>query len=206
MAQLEIIFCDIYKRFIDACTDEIKNNEHLQQHFKFATYFGDIRDLQVPINTAYLSPANSFCSMFGGIDLIYCQEMFPNIHEVVMEKVSKLKTKTTLRRSFDNLGKGTIRSILPVGQAMLTPLTEYEKYETCYLLSAPTMEYPMDISHTDNPYQAFLASLKIIAENKDKNITTLVVPGLGTGIGGFDPEESAKQIFMALNHFINLKN
>jgi len=200
---LLIIFCDIYKKFIDSCDEYIKANPELQNHFKFATYFGDIRDLKVK-DAAFISPANSRGSMGGGIDLLYTTEMFPNVHKIVMDKISKLPTKQILKRSFDELAKGTTQSILPIGEAMITPLTNYKKYKTCYLISAPTMEYPMNIEGTDNPYRAFLATLNIIKANKDLNITTLVCPGLGTGIGNFSPEESVKQIFRALNEYISL--
>lgn len=198
---MEIIFCDIYKKFIDACDKYIKLNPELQKHFKFATYFGDIRDLKVK-NAAYLSPANSRLSMGGGIDLIYSRDMFPDIHKTLMKKLETYPTRQVLKHSFDELFKDSTQSILPVGEAMLTPLTDYERYETCYLVSAPTMEYPMNIEGTDNPYRAFLATLNIIKENKDFNITTLVCPGLGTGVGNVSADESAKQIFDALNDYI----
>lgn len=198
---MEIIFCDIYKKFIDACDKYIKENPELQEHFKFATYFGDIRDLKVK-SAAFVSPANSYGSMGGGIDLIYSRDMFPKINKVVMEKIINLPTKQTLRRSFDKLGKGTKRGVLPIGQAIITPLTEYEKYNTCYIITAPTMEYPTNIEGTNNPYRAFLACLNIIKDNKDLGITTLVCPGLGTGVGNVSPDESVRQIFEALNEFV----
>jgi len=195
---MEIIFCDIYKKFIDSCDKQIKANSELQNHFKFATYFGDIRDLKVK-NAAFISPANSYMSYGGGIDLIYNRDMFPNIEKKLMNKISNLLTKCTLERSFDELSKGTTRPMLPIGEAIITPLTEYEKYNTCYLISAPTMVYPMSIKGTDNPYKAFMACLKIVKDRDD--IKTIVCPGLGTGVGGIDAEECAKQIFDALNDY-----
>lgn len=60
---LNIIFCDIYKRFTDACDTQIISHPGLQAKYKFSVYFGDIRDLKEK-NAAYISPANSFGKHF----------------------------------------------------------------------------------------------------------------------------------------------
>jgi len=197
--KVEILFCDIYKKFTDACSKLIKENDHLLEHFKFGVYFGDIRDLKEK-NAAYISPANSFGSMGGGIDEIYSRDMFYGIDKIVMDKISKLETKSDLNRSFDDLFKTKDKPNLPIGEAIITSLENYPKYSTCYLITAPTMIYPMSIQGTDNPYKAFLACLKIIGDNRQ--IRCLICPGLGTGVGGISAQESAEQIFKALNDFV----
>lgn len=202
---MELLFCDIYKAFIDACDELIKENDHLLEHFRFATYFGDIRDLKAK-DSAFVSPANCYGSMNGGIDLIYNQDMFPNIQKVVMEKIGRSERRMVLKRSFDDLPKGALLPYLPIGEAIITPLTEYDMYETCYLISAPTMEVPMDIQGTDHPYKCFMAILNEVKQHNDKNehqIKTIICPGLGTGIGGIPAKESAKQIFDALNNYVS---
>jgi O-acetyl-ADP-ribose deacetylase (regulator of RNase III) len=204
---MEIIFCDIKKYFTDACFDMANDidNVNLKKHFKFSTYNGDIRDLKVK-NAAFISPANSFGSMgpFGnmnaGIDSIYNTFMFPNISKVTMNTISKLKTTMDLDRPFDNLKATKNMPMLPIGEAIITSLKDYSKYETCYLISAPTMELPDNIVGTDNPYRAFLACLKIVEGYKD--ITKIICPGLGTGVGGIIGYESARQIFEALNEYV----
>ena len=65
------------------------------------------------------------------------------------------------------------------------------------------MEIPDNIVGTDNPYRAFLACLKIVEGYPD--IKTIVCPGLGTGVGGIIGYESARQIFMALNEYVENK-
>ncbi|GAG77588.1 unnamed protein product [marine sediment metagenome] len=102
--KMEILFCDIYKKFTDSCKHMIENNTELQKIWKFSIYFGDIRDLKEK-HAAYISPANSFGSMGGGIDEIYSRDMFPFINKTVMNKISKLDTRVKLKRSFDNLHK-----------------------------------------------------------------------------------------------------
>lgn len=207
---MEIIFCDIKKYFTDACFEMANDddNVHLKEHYKFSTYNGDIRDLKVK-NAAFVSPANSFGGMgkFGslnaGIDSIYNTYMFPHISKVVMDTISKLPTTTNLDRAFDNLKVEDNKPMLPIGSAIITPLKDYPKYETCYLISAPTMVIPDNIVGTDNPYQAFLACLKIIEGHPE--IKCIVCPGLGTGVGGIIGYESARQIFMALNDYVGDK-
>ena len=192
----QILFCDIYKKFIDACNLKIKDNDHLLEHYTFATYFGDIRDIKAPYG-AYISPANSFGSMGGGIDEIYSRDMFSGIEKVVMAKIAKRTTRGELSRSFDQLTKDIDKPLLPIGEAIITPLTDYPRFDTCYLITAPTMVTPMDIQGTDNAYKAFVACLKVLKANPQ--IKFLVCPGLGTGVGGISAEESARQIFRALN-------
>jgi len=199
---MNIIFCDIYKRFTDACDTQIKSHPELQETYNFSVYFGDIRDLKEK-NAAYISPANSFGSMGGGIDKIYSRDMFPYINKIVMAKIGKLDSRVKLKRSFDRLHKNVEYPALPIGEAIITPLSDYERYETCYLITAPTMIYPCSIKNTNNPKLAFAAALSSVKEwneshDGDEKITTIICPGLGTGIGGIDPDDCAKQIFEAL--------
>lgn len=196
---IEIIFCDIDERFTEACFEEASKNMHLNEFFKFSVYNDDITKLKVK-NAAFISPANCFGSMGGGIDEVYNRKMFPKIDKVVMEKISNLETKMAIMKGFDRLRKGKELPILPIGDAILTELTDYPKYKTCYLITAPTMHEPMNIEGTDYPKLAFYASLNIIKGNK--KITTLVCPGLGTGVGCIPFQESAKQIFEAINEFV----
>ena len=140
--------------------------------------------------------------MGGGIDKIYSRDMFPWVNKIVMEKISKLDSRVKLKRSFDKLHKNVEYPALPIGEAIITPLTDYERYETCYLVTAPTMIYPCSIKNTTNPKLAFSAVLKSIEEwngthDAEQQITTIICPGLGTGIGGIDPDDCAKQIFDA---------
>ena len=194
---MEILFCDTNSWFTDACDRMITENEQLLKFYKFTVENCDIRDIDRK-RAAYVSPANSFGSMGGGIDEIYSRVMFPGIQKTVMDKIGLLETKTELPFSFDHLKQGPNKPYLPIGQAIITTLNEYPGYETCYLITAPTMIYPTEILGTDNPYKAMLACLEII---KNHDIDCLVVCGLGTGVGFVPEQESAKQIFRALNDF-----
>jgi O-acetyl-ADP-ribose deacetylase (regulator of RNase III) len=203
---IEIIFCDIKKKFISAINrrfneyELINKNKQFSKYFKFRVLLGDVRNIKLK-NVAYISPANSFVTMCGGIDLIYKRDMFPDIDKIIQEKIKKLQTTTILKKKFGIYLKNEEVTILPVGDAIITPLCKYHQYETCYIVTAPTMSRPMNIRNSNNPYRAFLAALKVIDNYKEK-IDYIVCPGLGTGKGKISADESAKQIFKAITHFI----
>jgi len=135
---------------------------------------------------AVVSPANSFGYMDGGIDLLY-------------SKYFGWELETSLRVLLSDQHYGE----LPVGQAVLLA-TGHEAIP--YLVSAPTMRVPMNISQTVNVYLAFRAALiAVLAHNAiaDAPIRSLLVPGLGTGIGEVTPERAATQMWLAYDAIIN---
>jgi O-acetyl-ADP-ribose deacetylase (regulator of RNase III) len=134
---------------------------------------------------AVVSPANSFGYMDGGIDLVY--SMFFGC-----ELESRLKTLL----SEHYFGE------LPVGQAVVLP-TGHAFIP--FLVSAPTMRIPENISGTANVYLAFRAALiAVLSYNAaaDVPIGSLLVPGLGTGIGKVPPERAASQMKLAYDAII----
>jgi O-acetyl-ADP-ribose deacetylase (regulator of RNase III) len=186
---MKVVICDIYKAFIDECSELIGDLENVTVHF------GDIRDLRATEAAAYVSPANSFGSMGGGIDYLMNNEMFPGIQEAVMQKIAALETRTALKHSFDNLHR-SIKPHLPIGCAMITPLTDYEDYETCFLVTAPTMICPEDVSNTDNAYLALSAAIRTAKAHG--RIKVLICPGMCTGIGNMPPKKAADQMVRAI--------
>jgi O-acetyl-ADP-ribose deacetylase (regulator of RNase III) len=135
---------------------------------------------------ATVSPANSFGYMDGGIDLLYSKyfgwELEANLRALLSER---------------HYGE------LPVGQAVVLA-TGHEFIP--FLVSAPTMRVPMSIGGTVNVYLAFRAALiAVLAHNASAGapIRSLLVPGLGTGIGEVAPERAARQMRLAYNAIIN---
>ena len=144
---------------------------------------GNILDIKAE---AIVSPANSFCDMGGGIDLVYRNKFGM--------KPEKFAQRIVKARFYDEL---------PIGQAVSVRLTK-EDYK--YLIFAPTMRLPMKIDNTLNPYFAFRAAL-IEARNLD--VKSLLCPGLGTLTGDACPEMAARQMFVAYLNIvrdINLKD
>lgn len=135
---------------------------------------------------AVVSPANSFGYMDGGIDLVY--SMFFGW---------ELETRLKALLSERHFGE------LPVGQAIVLP-TGHAFIP--FLVSAPTMRIPENISGTANVYLAFRAALiAVLSHNSaaDIPIETLLVPGLGTGIGKVTPKRAADQMRLAYDAIIN---
>lgn len=129
---------------------------------------------------AIISPANSFGFMDGGIDFVYSDRLGWHVQKRLQE---------VLHRDFDGE--------LPVGLAVMIP-TDHEEYP--YLISAPTMRAPEDVSKTLNTYLAFRAALRVVVKaNKEKPglIGSVLCPGLGTATGQMPPDICAKQMHAA---------
>jgi O-acetyl-ADP-ribose deacetylase (regulator of RNase III) len=140
---------------------------------------GSILDLRAD---AIVSPANSFGFMDGGIDLAYSRYFGWELQKRLQEVIRK--------RYYGEL---------PVGNAVIV---ETKRKEIKYLISAPTMRLPQDISGTLNAYLAFRAALIAVKEFNEKGygeIKSILCPGLGTLTGRIPPEICAIQMKKAYN-------
>jgi len=129
---------------------------------------------------AIVSPANSFGYMDGGIDLVYSRFFGPELQESLQSLLQR-----------EHFGE------LPVGQAVIL---ETGHASIPFLVSAPTMRVPGNIARTVNVYLAFRAALAAVLAHNERStrpITTLLVPGLGTGVGKVPPTRAAKQMKLA---------
>jgi O-acetyl-ADP-ribose deacetylase (regulator of RNase III) len=143
---------------------------------------GDIFDHEAD---AVVSPANSFGYMDGGIDLVYSwffgRELETNLRALLREH---------------HYGE------LPVGQAVVLS-TGHKSIP--FLVSAPTMRVAGSINGTVNIYLAFRAALiAVLSHNKSARspIGSLLVPGLGTGVGEVPPPRAARQMRLAIGALI----
>jgi O-acetyl-ADP-ribose deacetylase (regulator of RNase III) len=134
---------------------------------------------------AIVSPANSFGYMDGGIDLLYSRyfgwELETNLQTLLAER---------------HYGE------LPVGQAVVLA-TGHKSIP--FLVSAPTMRVPMNIGDTVNVYLAFRAALIAVLTHNASTTTpigSLLVPGLGTGVGEVAPGRAARQMRLAYGAII----
>jgi O-acetyl-ADP-ribose deacetylase (regulator of RNase III) len=145
--------------------------------------FGDIFGIAAD---AIVSPANSFGFMDGGIDLAYSNYFGWNLEK---------KLQAVLQNEF--------HGELPVG--MSTILKTGDK-TIKYLISSPTMRIPEDVSKTLNAYLAFRATLIAVfkhnKEHSDDPITSILCPGLGTGIGRLSYGACAMQMRSAYDVII----
>ncbi|MEM8563464.1 MAG: macro domain-containing protein [Pseudomonadota bacterium] len=144
---------------------------------------GDILTLEAD---AIVSPANSFGYMNGGLDLKYSQHFGWQLEA----RVRKVLVQ-------DHGGE------IPVGCAIIVA-TGHDRIE--YLISAPTMRIPMDVSATINAYLAFKAVLlevKRFNSGDAGKINSLLCPGLGTGEGRLPADRCARQMRRAWDVCVN---
>jgi O-acetyl-ADP-ribose deacetylase (regulator of RNase III) len=69
-----------------------------------------------------------------------------------------------------------------------------------FLISAPTMRVPMDVSETVNAYLAFRAAIRAVQghnQSDEPKIETILCPGLCTAVGRMSPAASARQMHYA---------
>lgn len=134
--------------------------------------------------TALVVPANSFGYTDGGADLAISREIFD------------WQLQERLRAIIDRQHAGE----LLVGQALIIA-TGSQRLK--YVIVAPTMRVPGDVSNSVNAYLAMRGILLTIeAHNRevrleDERIGSVATPGLGTGVGKMPPERAAFQMYTA---------
>jgi O-acetyl-ADP-ribose deacetylase (regulator of RNase III) len=128
---------------------------------------------------ALVSPANSFGIMDGGLDRA--------IRDTIGGSLQKRVQDVILSRHHGEL---------PVGAAEIVQ-TGHERWP--YLIVAPTMRVPESVANTLHAYLAFRAVLLAVRQFNETEIRirSIVVPGLGTGIGGMDARRCAAQMRIA---------
>jgi O-acetyl-ADP-ribose deacetylase (regulator of RNase III) len=132
-----------------------------------------------------VSPANSFGMMDGGIDAAITKFFGISLMEKVQQKIlDDYRGEQSVGTSF----------IIETGHP-----------QHPFLAHTPTMRVPMQIVGTDIPYVAMWAMLLAVDQHNrsaKRMITSIACPGLGTGIGRITPDESARQMALAYDHFI----
>ena len=132
---------------------------------------------------ALVSPANSFGFMSGGIDLHYKNYFGQAIEDDLRRRIGLEFNQELL------IGQATSVEIFNSPQLV--------KYK--YMIAAPTMRVPENVSHTIN---AYLATKAALIEALHIGVSSIVFPGLGTGTGGMLPEDCAKQVNAAINYVL----
>ncbi len=138
----------------------------------------------IPTFDCLVSPANSFGMMDGGIDAAITQFFGVSLERKVQERILE-----------DYLGEQ------PVGTSFIIE-TGHPKHP--FLAHTPTMRVPMSIKDTDVPYTAMWAMLLAVRQHNkthQRQIKSVVCPGLGTGIGRVPYVEAARQMAIAYDYF-----
>lgn len=165
---MKVIVRDINKGLIDALkytiTTKTMDGVDLDD-ISISLEVGDI--FKSPAN-AIVSPANSFGYMDGGIDGVYCRYIGWHLQSDIQDAIREM----------------TMFGELLVGQALTIP-TKDPNFP--YMISAPTMRMPGPTT----PGNVFIATRAAIAAALDNNFTSVLIPGMGTGVGGVPYKEAA---------------
>lgn len=173
---LRLVLCAIEDALADAWAAVADGRRDVQTH-RGST-------LDVPAE-AVVSPANSYGWMRGGIDAVYAQT-FPSIEQHVRSAVLAYHGGE-----------------LPVGQAVIVPT---DAPAPAWLISAPTMRSPGEQLPADtvHPYLAARAVFKLWRYGRLEDdrpvravVSTIAMPGLGTGVGGVPASVCARQVMAA---------
>ena len=160
---------------VEAWNDVFQDNEVFEAYQD--DYFAREAD-------AMVSPANCFGVMDGGLDLA--------IRDHVGYKAEERLKKVIIDEYHGEL---------PIGNAVIV---ETDNAKWPYLISAPTMRIPMNVSNTLNAYLAFRAILLAVSKFNQKHdrkvINSIICSGLGTGIGQMPPRKCAGQMRVAYSY------
>lgn len=140
----------------------------------------------LPAHDAFVTAGNSFGIMSAGIDAAVVRRFGPS----VMEQVQ-------LRILDEYLGEQS------VGTAFIVETGDDQRP---YVIHAPTMRVPGNIVGTDHIYLATWAALIAVARHNvtcDRKIETVAFPAMGTGFGGVQFDEAARQMAAAYEHYLS---
>lgn len=145
-------------------------------------HFADLTDVEIVAGDitavacdAVVSPANSFGFMDGGLDHALSERFGWSLQSQVQAAITRRPIGELL-----------------VGEAVLIPTADAR---TPWLIVAPTMRVPMRLRQSVNAYLAMKAILSVALNNpRAPLISTVAIPGLGTGVGGLSANVAASQM------------
>lgn len=175
----ELVLCAIDEPLATAWTDAVAALKTEAEMVR--VHRGSVLDVAAQ---AVVSPTNSYGWMRGGIDAVYARA-FPGIEQSVRSAVL-----------------ASYGGELPLGESVIVPTGEPQP---AWLISAPTMREPGERLPADtvHPYLAARAVFLQWQQGKLEDglvrdvVETIAMPGLGTGVGGVDPQTCARQVVAA---------
>jgi O-acetyl-ADP-ribose deacetylase (regulator of RNase III) len=132
-------------------------------------------------HVAYVSPANSLLYMDGGVDHAYSRTMWPGLEARVQAVGAR-----------DGAVSGANRRFMPVGSAFA--LRAQPAPGSPWLIVAPTMLVPQEVSGTRNAYWAARAIRAVAGAT---GVRELVLPLPCCGVGGMPAQEVGAQLARA---------
>ncbi|KAH9837990.1 uncharacterized protein C8Q71DRAFT_706001 [Rhodofomes roseus] len=154
-----------------------------------------------------VSPANSYGIMDGGFDYYLSEALSPKGDIMALTRCAQAALKA---RHF---------GFAPPGTCTLVPLSaelrDNPRFPRCRVLAvSPTMRYPVDVSwHEDLVYNtmwSLLVEVERWNERADREgegrgrIQKVCMTGFATGVGGASKEVCARQMVLAVKHFLDV--
>jgi len=149
--------------------------------------------------TYYVSPANSLCFMDGGIDYALSRVVFPGIESRVKDVVRGLGIQSLLGRHY-----------LPIGSSVALEDDDGQRF----LVVAPTMLLPQDVSSTRNAYFATMAVLynvlvhrciddavDAVDSSDPLEAVDILLPSFCCGYGKMDVDTAVQQIVEGIRDY-----
>lgn len=173
---LRLSLCDRNADIVDVWIETFRHVEAVE------IVQGNLLDLDCH---ALVSPANSFGDMSGGID--------KHIDDFYQGAAQRAIT-VSIREQF--MGE------LPVGMALIVTMPS-QRFP--FLVAAPTMRVPGSVAETINAYLSLRAALVAVIQHNGreaKQIKSLAVPGLCTGVGGMAYGMAAQQMRAAYDSIV----
>jgi O-acetyl-ADP-ribose deacetylase (regulator of RNase III) len=161
---MNVVLVDLMQELCEAWSVAFAGTDNVKvHHSRFERLIGTF--------DCFVSPANSFGLMDGGIDLPIIQYFGIALQHRVQEEIWRV-----------------YRGEQPVGTCLIVPTND----PRCpWLAHCPTMGLPADVSKTSNAYAAFVAALTTAEAH---GIQTLACPGLGTLTGRMPTGVAAAQM------------
>ena len=170
---MKIILCDLTGKLLDAW------KQFFSEEKDVSIVEGDITKL---LCSAVVSPANSFGFMDGGLDYALSERFGWDLEKKLQKIIKELPEGELL-----------------VGQAVLLQTGDPD---IPYLISAPTMRIPTNFN-IDTSVNAYLAMKAILLKARsEKEINSVAIPGLCTGVGRMQPMIAARQMYQAYKEVV----
>jgi len=195
MESVHFIFCDLNAKLCKQWDECIKTIIPEDKQSLFTVFNGPLDKYEGKFD-CIVSPANSAIRLDGSFDNVISKMFSPSHRGAVTEHCQKYVY-------------GINNGYLAPGMCLLVPMHHFdeEKFGCKYIALCPTMRIPDDC--TWNKEVVYNCMWNLLAElwrharrkNGKDEITSVLITGLGTGVGGFSVESCARQMTVAWKHF-----
>jgi len=174
---MNLVFVDLQQDIVSAW------EEHFQDCPQVTVQSGSIFEVDCD---AIVSPANSFGYMDGGLDMLISQFFGWHVQERLQDAIR-------------NKHHGEL--LVGAAEVVTTDNTSIP-----FVISAPTMRVPMILRDTITVYLATRAVILLVLHGHfpdgravSEDVSTVAMPGMGTGVGRVSPNTCARQMRAAVD-------